>query len=326
MKEEDIRKRSTFNRYLELVQKDAEGMSVDKSIFQTIPCPACRQSAFNVEFVKWGFTYVTCTDCKTLYVNPRPSLEALLNYYTKSASSYFWANEFFKLVEDNRKKLIFGPRVDFVTETFPELSGGIIGDIGAGLGLFLEELRNYWPSARLIAIEPSGEECRICRQKGLEVIPSALEEVTGWDGRFDFLTAFELLEHLYDPNEFLNRVSALLKPGGYVYMTTLNSHGFDIQVLWDQSKCFSPPNHLNFFNPASIKKMFENNGFSIITVDTPGVLDVNIVEGMVKNESAMVARIWRMIIDSDEVTKRNLQTWITDSKLSSHMRIVAVKK
>lgn len=324
MKEEEIRKRSVFNRYLELVAEDVSRLFADKKSFIQINCPACGGKKYKVQFEKLGFTYVLCHDCGTLFVNPRPPSKLLKEFYTRSRSTSFFVHDFFMPVAEARREKIFLPRAKYIRDTLPEMSKSIVGDIGAGFGIFLEELGKSWPSVRLIAIEPSIEMVDICRKKGLEVIPSSLEDIQGWDSQFDLLVSFELFEHLYNPDEFLKKIRHILRPGGYLFITTLNGEGFDIQIFWEKSKSISPPQHLNFFNPRSITMLLEANNFHVEKADTPGKLDWDIVEGMYQEEDFDPGRFWRLVADkAGAAAKDDLQKWISSSGLSSHMRILA---
>lgn len=326
MKEEEIRQRSAFNRYLELVAEDVQAIFADRSNFIEIDCPACGNENCQPQFEKLGFAYVLCADCGTLFVNPRPPAQLLMDFYTQSHSASFFVHGFFQPVAEARREKIFRPRAEYVRDMFPEKSNGVVGDIGAGFGLFLEELAKFWPFARLVAIEPSLEMVSICKDKGLEVIPCALEELQGWDSQFDLLTSFELFEHLFNPGEFIRKVWQLLRPGGYLFLTTLNGEGFDIQILWEKSKSVAPPHHLNFFNPRSITMLLQSNDFIVDKVDTPGKLDWDIVEGMYREEGVDAGRFWRLVAEQAELaTKSSLQDWISSSGFSSHMRIVASK-
>ena len=326
VKEEEIRQRSAFNHYLELVREDVQTIFADRSCFIQIDCPACSSKNYRPQFEKLGFTYVLCRDCGTLFVNPRPPAQLLMDYYTQSRSASFWVHEFFQPVAEARREKIFRPRAEYIRDTLTEKSNGVIGDIGAGFGLFLEELAKFWPSARLVAIEPSAEMVDICRGKGLEVVPCAMEDVNGWDGQFDLLTAFELFEHLHSPGEFLKRAWHLLRPEGYLLLTTLNGEGFDIQVLWEKSKSVTPPHHLNFFNPRSLTMLLQANNLVIDKVDTPGKLDWDIVEGMYRDEGIDLGRFLRLIAErAEQTTKSKLQAWISESGFSSHMRVMASK-
>jgi len=326
VKEEDIRKREVFNKYLELVRLDAEKLFPDKSTFLEVPCPGCGASAGEPVIVKNGFAYCQCPHCDTLFVNPRPPFEGLRKFYAESPSTKYWVNEFFKPVAEVRREKIFRPRAEYIVSRFPELHGGLIGDIGAGFGIFLEEMRTLWPESSLVAIEPSHEMAEICRKKKIEVIEKPLEEIDDFGTKFDLLTTFELFEHLHQPRMFLEKVHGLLNPRGFFFLTTLNGLGFDIQILWKDSKSLSPPHHLNFFNPRSLSKFLESVGFKVVECSTPGQLDWDIVESAFVSEGIEIGHLWRTFSRYGSVqAKERLQQWIQEANFSSHMRIVAQK-
>jgi len=326
MKEEDIRKRDAFDRYIRMVKKDIDVFFNDRSTFCSIPCPACNEEDSAKEFEKAGFAYVLCKKCGTLFVNPRPAFEHLSDFYFQSHSSSFWVNEFFKPVAEVRREQIFRPRAEYIAQKFGNDPKWIIGDIGSGFGLFLEELTKTWPSSKLIGIEASEEMSEICASKGFEVLCCPMEDIKGWDGAFDLLTSFELFEHIFSPQTFLFKVKKLLRPGGRLFLTTLNGEGFDIQVLWEKSKSIFPPLHLNFLNPQSMKSLLERSGFILEEISTPGKLDWDIVEGMIKNEGFDVNRFWNLFYkNGTEKGKEDLQEWITKNGFSSHMRVIAKK-
>lgn len=326
LKEEEIRKRDKFNKYLELVQRDAESIFHDRSSFIYTNCPACDSIYFISQFRKFGFEYVQCRSCDTLFVNPRPPFKLLKQFYVESESTEYWVNDFFKPVAEARRIKIFKPRAEYVASRFSELRHGVVGDIGAGFGLFLNELSMIWPNSKLFAIEPSKTMAEICRSKGLACIESSLEEVDGRHNQFDLLTAFELFEHLHNPKGFLTKVYELLKPGGYFLFTTLNGNGFDIQILWEKSKSISPPHHLNFINPKSAMIILNSVGFEVVNISTPGLLDWDIVESGFQNEGVDPGRLWRTVSkDASLQAKEDLQEWISKNNFSSHMRVVSKK-
>ena len=326
MKEQDIRQRDAHNRYLELVRLDSEELFKDKSKFQEVDCPACASKDYVHQFDKYGFCYVQCKNCDTLFVNPRPGYEDLAKFYADSPSTKFWIEEFFFPMADVRREKIFGPRALYVASEFPQFKSGRIADIGAGFGLFLEELRKVWPDAVMSAIEPSSRMAKICREKNIHVIQTMLEDIVASSDSFDMITMFELFEHLIDPEYFMKKVYELLRDDGVLIITTLNGLGFDIQLLWDASKSIFPPHHLNFFNPRSIKILFERVGFTEITTATPGELDWDIIEGGYVNEGINPGRFFGTVAKyGRSESKTELQSWIRKFNFSSHMRTVAKK-
>ena len=190
MKEKEIRNKKALIRYLELVREDSERIFYEKKDFVHIVCPACNSDDSNDEFEKNGFNYVSCHICKTLYVNPRPQLEDLMLIYQNSSSAEYWVNDFFMPVMEARREKIFRPRAEYISSKFSNLNKKRIGDIGAGFGLFLEELRKIIVEADLVAIEPSKKMSNICRGKNFKVIEPPVENINLSGGHFFLLTAF----------------------------------------------------------------------------------------------------------------------------------------
>lgn len=324
MKESEIRNQEVLDKYLAMVEEDVKKL-FDCNKFETISCPICGKNEFTEEFEKAGFKYVTCNHCGTLYANPRPTQEQLDLFYSKSDSTRFWVEDFFMPFAEARRQKIFMPRAKNFAEEFPEFRDKRIGDIGAGFGLFLEELKKLWPESNLCAIEPSVDMVKICKDKGLRVVPKMFEDLTDEDGRFDFLCSFELFEHLNKPKVFLEKANSALEMGGYLLLTTLNGKGFDIQLLWEKHKNVNPPHHLNFANPKAFKIIMEETGFEVVSITTPGRLDWDIVEKMIENGNAKLGRWWDTVCEADENAKAELQQWISRNNYSSHIRVVAKK-
>ncbi|MBM3249749.1 MAG: class I SAM-dependent methyltransferase [Candidatus Omnitrophica bacterium] len=327
MKEKDIRDKDKLKLYLKLVQEDCKAFLNSKKALVKVKCPACQEDKHILEFKKSCFEYVTCLNCSTLYAKTRLSFDSLKEFYGRSASTDFWVKEFFMPVAEARREKIFRPRAEFITEYFGKDPAWQIGDIGAGFGLFLDELHKLWGQSSYIAIEPSLEQAELCGKLDLKAECSTLEELKGYDNSFNLLTAFELFEHLYDPSVFLSSVYRLLKKGGWLFLTTLNGEGFDIRILWEDSKAIYPPCHINFFNPGSIRHLLTREGFEAVKIETPGQLDWDIVEGAIVNDSIKLGKFWETFARKGKSeAKDELQDWIRRNNLSSHMRVLARKK
>lgn len=326
MKEQDIRQRDVHSRYLELVRIDSESIFSDRSNFQHIDCPVCKNMDCPRQFDRYGFFYVQCNVCDTLFVDPRPDYSDLAKFYEDSPSTRYWIDEFFMPMVEARREKIFKPRAVYVSSQFPGKRSGKVADIGAGFGLFLEELKKIWPDTSMSAIEPSSDMANICEEKGFDVIRSMLEDVDPSSRKFDLITAFELFEHVLKPEVFLKKVYELLQPEGVLFLTTLNGLGFDIQLLWERSKSVFPPHHLNFLNPRSIAMLLERTGFREIIVTTPGELDWDIIEGGLIHEGLDPGRFFKTVSKYGTAeSKHDLQSWVKKHNFSSHMRVTAKK-
>lgn len=331
LEEELIRPDDLFNRFLSLAEADIRTYFMGRP-FSHVPCPACGGYEGDHRFRKLGFDYQECTDCHTLFVNPRPESGSFRRYYTEAPSVQFWATHFYRETEASRRQLLIRPKaaqvkvlMDRYLEKIP--AGALVADIGAGYGVFCEELRYLLPEeSSVVAIEPAASLQEICRGKAIPVIPSFVEDMSMADlgGRpLVMATAFELLEHLHDPSVFLQSCRGLLSDGGLLILTTLNWEGFDLQVLGKYSRSIFPPHHINFFTPASVRTILSRNGFLTLEVSTPGKLDVDI---SAKQMNHVTDPFLRRILSAPSATRERFQEFLRESGFSSHMMVAARKR
>lgn len=327
MKEEDIRPQDIFSRYLELAQADARDYFRDKEGFREAACPACGAEQPRPAFVKDGFAYVYCQACGSLYNSPRPGPEMIARYYQEAPSVKFWATDFYKATEAQRRQSIFAPRAQYIAGLAQEhgLSGGAFLDLGCGYGTMLEEVARSKAFAQVGGVDCSPDLAAVSRGKGFAVRPKAVEDLQPGDGPADLAASFEVLEHLFDPAAFLAGAARVLQPGGLLLLTTLTCDGFDIRLLGARSKAVQPPYHLNLLSRQGVKLLLERCGFDLLALDTPGRLDVDIVRNALAQEPGLVIdSLWADLVNSDdEGLREDLQQFLARHGLSSHLRVLA---
>lgn len=327
MKEHEIRPEALLNRYLELCAEDA--VSCFSNVARTtLACVACGGSQSIKQFVKNGFAYVACADCGTLFQSPRPDIAAFEAFYRASESSRYWAEVFFPAVAEARREKIIRPRVERLAALCADNGINVehLIDVGAGYGIFLDEWRRRFPAVRAVAVEPSVSLAQECRVKGFEVVEEIVENVTGHDNSADLVVCFEVLEHVYEPLEFVRVLKGLARPGGYVFISTLGIDGFDLQVLWDRSSQISPPHHINFLSVEGFRRLFQRAGLADVSVSTPGQLDVDIVSNAARRDPELLReqRFLRNLL-ADECTAAAFQRFLADQLLSSHVWVIGRK-
>jgi len=321
MKESEIRSAEAMERLIALCAEDAETFFVGQPRHD-LPCPACDCHRVTPAFVKNTFGFVVCDACGSLFQSPRPPLPAFTRFYQEGASNQYLFKTFYPMVADARREKLFRPRVREVARLLAEdlLSPRMVGEVGAGYGLFLEEWERQYPGATLTAIEPNGEMAEVCRGKGFEVIQCMAEEIAGQVPPFDLLVAFEVIEHAYDPFRFCQALRRNLGRKGRLLLTGLTVDGFDIQVLWDKAQIVAPANHLNFLSVKGFEEMLKRAGFTNVNVFTPGKLDVEIVRRTVAGGEALPPemRFIQKLLGQDAETLAAFQGFLSQHKLSSH--------
>ena len=320
MKEQDIRPKNLFEKYLELSEKDTK--SFDKAQLVSTNCVACGSENIKNFIKKNDFNYDLCNNCGSLFCNPRPSNVQLNSFYLNSDSAKYWFEVFLPNVEETRREKIFKKKalqlMEFISSK--NLSISNLCDVGAGSGIFLEELKKLNNSIRYYAIEPGDVSSNILKKKGFDVLQESVEDSTKWVNKFDFVTSLEVFEHVNDPLLFVKSINSLLKDNGYCLVTTLQYEGFDIFNLGEKSNSISPPHHLNFASIEGLEILFKKAGFSEVFVSTPGVLDVDIFIN--SNSDSEFSRI---IKKRGKKFINELQDLLIKHKMSSHVWILAKK-
>ena len=328
MKESDIRPQALFNQYLQLAKDDIQEFFADTSAFESIDCPACESASTEFTFAKHGLDYRVCGECHSLFLSPRPSRDAIDHYYQGSAAVKFWETNFFKETAEARREKMFRPRAHLVAEWVRQLGlRGSCVDIGSGYGIFLEEMAKLAVFDEVLGVEPAPNLAAVCKERGFRVIQKPLERVKSGEVGAAFATAFEVLEHVYSPAEFLRAAGHLLRPEGVFLFTTPTVSGFDILELWENSKNVYPPHHINLLSVEGVCHLVEHCGFETLEVTTPGQLDVNIVENIVaENPDVPISRFARQLLRQPEGVKTAFQNFLQKNCLSSHLRVLVRKR
>ena len=155
-----------------------------------------------------------------------------------------------------------------------------------------------------------------------DALSLTLGEVDYLEKKADLVVCFEVIEHVHDPLLFVKVVRKMVAPGGIAIFTGLGVDGFDIQVLWENSKSIFPPHHINFISINGFHKLFKQAGFSEIEVITPGKLDVDIAfnnQEFLANENRFI----KTLLSRGEEALSEFQSFLARHQLSSHCWILA---
>lgn len=327
-REEEIRPAKMMADKQRYVDADREYLLSHKSEWVGVVCPACEFKDSRFYGDKMGFVYVECVRCDTVYTNPRPSQELLHDFYTTSQNYEYWNRYIFPATEGIRRTRIFRPRALRVLEYCRNLgvSSDTLLEIGAGFGVFCEEISKLGDFNRIVALEPTPNLAETCRLKGLEVIDLPVEKLQE-DEIADVVAAFEVLEHLFSPRCFIEQCFRMLRSGGLVVLTSPNVLGFDVSTLRMLSNTFDHE-HLNYFHTYSLPKLVEQCGFRVLDVQTPGSLDADLVRKHVISGALDLSGqsfLSEVLVERWQELGEPFQDFLAANGLSSHMWVIAQK-
>lgn len=231
-----------------------------------VPCPICKSTKSRHLF--WTKDYVfrvsehhfgvrRCEECGGGYLSPRPSPEAIGEYYPEA---FYWSWEgadgkldWAEIVDKRRLQLASK------AEWLSNLSPGRLLDIGAQKGEFIWYMQQKGWDVQGVEFDP-----KVPNPVGLPIRYGDFLEMDFSGQTFDVVTLWAVLEHVYNPAQFIEKASKLLRTGGHlvVLVTNLNS----IQSRYYRSDDF--PRHLTLFTRSSVEALCEPYGFKMQRVRT----------------------------------------------------------
>ncbi len=118
-------------------------------------------------------------------------------------------------------------RLDWIT-SHTALEGKLIVDIGCGGGILSESLARK--GAQVTGIDLAQKSLKVAKLHALESAVKGLEylEVSAESlskerpGFYDIVTCMEMLEHVPDPASVVSACAELVKPGGWIFCSTIN--------------------------------------------------------------------------------------------------------
>jgi SAM-dependent methyltransferase len=131
-------------------------------------------------------------------------------------------------------------------------------DFGSGYGAFLAMCASFGFGAY-------GVDRSAARRENSAVQVFAEIEDVAHAGPFHALTLFEVLEHLDEPRAVMEKLVAMLVPGGILILETPNCEGVQgIETMHDYRQ-IHPLDHINGFTPKTLREFGERLGFKAIT-------------------------------------------------------------
>jgi SAM-dependent methyltransferase len=151
--------------------------------------------------------------------------------------------------------------------------GGTLVDVGCGSGLLWPHVRGHF--GRYVGVDvvrydgfpADGEFIALDLDRGDAPLP---------DGVADVAAGVETIEHLENPRAFVRMLARLVKPGGWIVITTPNQHSLLSKtrfVLRDEHAAFtdtSYPAHLTALLAVDLRRMAAECGLVDVAIEYSG--------------------------------------------------------
>jgi len=204
-----------------------------------------------------------CQECKTIF-----NLA-----YRDEMDDFYESEEYRKRIDGQSSAKIFYSKYDELTLDKLNITGTgifrdkVVADIGCGGGAFLDFLSGV--SSEIIAIEPSVVYQDVLKSKGYSSYQYAEEALKDYANKVDVVTSFDVIEHVEDPQKFVNEMAALCSDGGRIICGTPTDYPVLRNLLGEEfDKFIFQVQHPWVFSTKSMRLMFERAGFRNIEIKT----------------------------------------------------------
>jgi SAM-dependent methyltransferase len=232
-------------------------------------CPVCGSSDIHPiltardhsvsgeEFVIWQ-----CQSCTLRFTQDVPDENSIGPYYqsqdyiSHSNTNKGLLNKLYQAVRKFTLGLKSGLIISHTTQK------GRILDIGAGIGAFLNEMKQKgWD---IDGVEPDYG----ARQQAKNLFDIDLKPTPDLNylphGTYDAITLWHVLEHVEPLQDYVAQLKKLLTPNGRIFIAVPNYTSLDADLYGNRWAAYDVPRHLYHFTPLSIEVLVQKHGMKII--------------------------------------------------------------
>jgi 2-polyprenyl-3-methyl-5-hydroxy-6-metoxy-1,4-benzoquinol methylase len=228
-------------------------------------CNLCKENRCNFLFMRLdGLRIVQCDNCGLVYLSPRPKnhlIPHLYNsdYFSSKSSigfdSYFSEEIRYNMLQVSRMRLQLLGEIGL-----PYPSTAL--EIGCATGEFCFSLQEMGIDVSGIDISEEAVSVARSRYEAIQFTTGTIADITT-EFKYDAIFAFEVIEHLLDPDLFFKKVSQILRPGGFLCITTPNYECAEL-VGYERWIGFSTSfEHLFFFSSKTINAYAIKHGMYV---------------------------------------------------------------
>ncbi len=216
---------------------------------------------------------VRCNGCGLAYMNPRPSMEK---------EKEFYVHEYYEVAEgrhlNENREVYFQQAFQRIEASFKT---GRLLDVGCSKGYFLDMARKRgWD---VCGVDPSEGAVLFARNVlKLDVFAGEISGTNFKPESFDVITAWNVLDHMYDPWGDVQHMFRALKRGGLLSIRVLNLDFHLFLYYLSNALNFITRNKLDLtpllgfhsfmFSPKCLKKWLKKAGFVDIQVENSALV------------------------------------------------------
>lgn len=207
---------------------------------------------------KVHYRLVKCNGCGLVRSTPVMSTSALNDLYRKSKLNY-------SQEVDNLK-------TTYIKSLSPILKNlkknAVIFEVGCGNGFILQEIKKLGYK-NVFGFEPSVDAVKKAEPSiASRIVNDYFKKNILKKECVDLIVIFQTLDHIPDPNAFLQECYRILKKGGIIFAYNHNVESLTAKILGEKSPIFDIE-HTFLYSKSTIGKIFTKNGFVVQNIKFP---------------------------------------------------------
>jgi 2-polyprenyl-3-methyl-5-hydroxy-6-metoxy-1,4-benzoquinol methylase len=166
------------------------------------------------------------------------------------------------LYSNNTKKLYQTVKWEFREGAAMIKPNSSVLDVGCGGGNFFDELKGK--NCACYGLDKSDFAGDLLRSKGIEFSNEPIEIFAEKNlEKFDYVTGFQILEHVKHPGEFISSMAKMLKKDGIMIIAVPNNEPYFLK--YDKYHTLNlPPHHMGLWNKASLTNIAPHFGLQVV--------------------------------------------------------------
>jgi 2-polyprenyl-3-methyl-5-hydroxy-6-metoxy-1,4-benzoquinol methylase len=229
------------------------------------------------------FAIQRCLNCRMVYLNPRPrerdsgqfyehadylpfaslaqkrSLTTRLYEWLRRANLIWKRRTITNFLQQAKREAY--DRARAANHKLPHIPYSLL-DVGCGTGEFLAIMEAAgWQVEGLERDERAAGWAR--DNWHVPVMSGGVEQLAALERRFDVITLWHVLEHLYAPGPALKILADHLYEDGWLLIAVPNIDGIDARVYKSNWVALDAPRHVNHFSPETLARLGRRHGLAL---------------------------------------------------------------
>lgn len=187
--------------------------------------------------------------------------------------SYFKGEEYLDYVQErDALQYNFSRRLQNLQKFAKFKDGESVLEIGCAYGFFGDVLLKRYPTLHYLGLDVVPEACAYARKEmglNIECADFLSLDLPSIRGPFDHVFMWDVIEHLPEPDRYLEKIASVVAESGFLYLTTGDISGLLPRLQGARWRMIHPPSHLHYFSKRSLSRLLDKYGFAVRSIQYP---------------------------------------------------------